>query len=212
VQEIADAVNDQTTVNAWVDWNGNPGAYLCEYMAYLGMWYQDIHNTTDDPYPCWSSGFIHVTAGLPLEDAIEATEITLREVINYLLNLNSPPDTPAIDGPTNGKAGVQYNYTFNSVDPDDDDVYYYIKWDDGYTEVWDGPHASGVDFEIKHTYTKQGTFTIEAKAKDSQGEESDWGILEVTMPKYKPIDFNLNILNRLFERFPHAFPILRYLL
>ena len=212
VQEIADAVNDQTTVNAWVDWNGTPGAYLCEYMAYLGMWYQDIHNTTDDAYPCWSSGFIHVTAGLPLEDAIEATEITLREVINYLLNLNSPPDTPTIDGPTNGNAGVQYTYTFNSVDPNDDDVYYYIKWGDGYTEVWDGPHTSGVDFDIEHIYTKQGTLTIEAKAKDTQGEESDWGTFEVTMPKYKPLDFNLNILSQLFERFSHAFPIMRYLL
>ena len=202
VQEIADAVNDQTTVYAWVDWNGNPGAYLCEYMAYLGMWYQDIHNTTDDTYPCWSSGFIHVTSGLPLEDAIEATEITLREVIKYLLNLNSPPETPTITGPTNGNAGTLYTYTFNSVDPDDDDVYYYIKWDDGHTEIWEGPYVSGENANIDHIYTKQGTFTIEAKAKDSQGEESDWGTLTVTMPKDKrDKETNKMFLLRMLESF-----------
>ncbi|KYK22580.1 hypothetical protein AYK24_01955 [Thermoplasmatales archaeon SG8-52-4] len=200
VQAIADAVNDQTTVNAWVDWNGNPGAYLCEYMAYLGMWYQDIHNTTNETYPCLSSGFIHVTAGLPLEDAIEATEITLREVIKSLLNPNSPPNTPTIDGPITGKAGVKYIYTFNSEDIDDDDVYYYIKWGDGHTEVWTGPYASGVDFDIEHTYTRPGTFTIEAKAKDTKGEESNWGELTVTMPRDKEI--SSSPLMRFLQRYP----------
>jgi len=53
---------------------------------------------------------------------------------------------------------------------------------------------------------------IKAKAEDIYGLESDWGTLEVTMPKSKTIHFNFNLLSRLFERFPNAFPILRYML
>lgn len=84
VQTIENAVNTQTSVNAWVDWNGNPGAYLCEYMAYHGMWYQDIHSNPSDNYRCFTAGFIHVGLGVSLPDAIEATNVALRETINYL--------------------------------------------------------------------------------------------------------------------------------
>ncbi len=130
-------------------------------------------------------------------------------VIEYI---NNPPDTPTIDGPTSGNAGTAYTYTFNSADLDGDDVYYYILWDDGYVENWDGPHASGADFEIDHTYAKEGTFTIEAKARDTLGDESGVETLEVTMPRNKAFNFNFNLLDWLFEQFPNAFPILQQLL
>lgn len=123
---------------------------------------------------------------------------------------NNPPELPNIYGPTSGNAGTSYTYTFNSVDPDDDEVYYYIKWGDGHVEVWDGPHASGVDFDIDHTYANQGSYTIEAQAKDSYDTESGWSTLQITMPRNKmSID---TLLLRLFEQFPNAFPILRYIL
>jgi pyrrolidone-carboxylate peptidase len=91
VQSIADAVNNNTSITAWIDWNGNPGAYLCEYMAYLGMWYHGMHNTTSDPYRCLASGFIHVKNSIQLDEAMEATNITIREVIKYL-QINNYPD------------------------------------------------------------------------------------------------------------------------
>ena len=117
---------------------------------------------------------------------------------------NNPPEVPNIEGTINGNAGTKYSYTFNSVDPDGDDVFYYIKWDDGYTEVWDGPHASGANVNIDHTYTKEGTFTIEAKAKDIYGAESAWGSLTITMPKTKSISntFLVNMLKQMSQFFP----------
>ena len=42
--------------------------------------------------------------------------------------------------------------------------------------------------------------------------KNDWGYLDVTMPKNKAFDYNFNLLERLFERFPNAFPMLRHLL
>ena len=44
---------------------------------------------------------------------------------------NEPPYAPIINGPTYGKTGTEYNYTFSTIDPDGDDVYYYIHWGDG---------------------------------------------------------------------------------
>jgi len=131
---------------------------------------------------------------------------------NLFSSPNTPPEIPDIDGPTSGSAGTSYNFTFNSVDLDGDDVYYYIKWGDGYTENWDGPHPSGEDLEIAHTYAKRRSYTIEAKAKDTFGDESFWGTLEISIPKNKPFIHNFPLLGWLFERLPNLFPILRYIL
>jgi photosystem II stability/assembly factor-like uncharacterized protein len=131
-------------------------------------------------------------------------------VYKYTPDDNEPPEVPSITGQTHGNAGTEYTYTFNSEDPDGDDVYYYIMWGDGYTEVWDGPHASGADADIAHTYANQGEFTIQAKAKDTNGAESDWGELVVTMPRNKAVNFPFFL--RILENHPNLFPVLRQLL
>jgi len=109
VQQIADAINEENLLDAWVDWEGNPGKYLCEYIAYLGMWYQSIHSQSFDPYPCKVAGFIHVNSEVNVEDATIASEITIRKTIEYLSLLNLPPEKPTITGPVKGKAGEEYD-------------------------------------------------------------------------------------------------------
>ena len=113
---------------------------------------------------------------------------------------NEPPDAPTIDGPTSGNAGTAYTFTFNSIDPDGKDVYYYIKWDDIHIEYWNGPHPSGVDFEIKHSFPLQKTFTIEAKAKDNSNDESNWSYFDIEIPRNRMSVYSLFQL--FFERFP----------
>lgn len=84
-EEVRDAVDRETKVNAWIDKNGNPEAFLCEYIAYLGMWYQSIHSSPSDSFQCQAAGFIHVNDSLlTLSDVKEATIVTLREVIKVL--------------------------------------------------------------------------------------------------------------------------------
>jgi pyrrolidone-carboxylate peptidase len=181
VQEIANAINNQTDIYAWVDWDGSPGAFLCGYIAYLGMWYQSIHSETHDP--CKAAGFIHVDPELNVKDCMEATNITLRETIKYLSKINNPPEAPKIDGPTNGTAGKEYNYTFSARDPEGHDIYYCIDWGVG-EEICIGPLASGEKLTLAHVWHKQGTYTIRAKARDVFGSESEWSTLEVSMPKF----------------------------
>jgi len=203
VQAIENAVNSQTSVFAWVDWDGDPGKYLCEYMAYLGMWYQSLHNNTDDSYLCRAAGFIHVNSGIAIEDAMDATNITIREVIKYLLSFNNPPNPPIITGTINGKAEAEYEYSLTTTDPDNDAIQYYIDWGDGTYEDWFGAATA------KHIWSAEDDYTIKAKAKDTYDAESGWSTLEVSMPKNKAI--NTPFLNFL-ENHPHMFSLLRQLL
>ncbi|MCK4365579.1 MAG: hypothetical protein KAW45_05985 [Thermoplasmatales archaeon] len=124
---------------------------------------------------------------------------------------NNPPDAPDIDGPPSGTAGNSYEYTFTAVDPDGDDVSYYIKWGDGDVTDWTAFQASGPPgYSESHTWSAQDTYTIEAKAKDTYGAESDWETLEVTIPRNRMVTNPLIL--QFLEKFPHTFSILRYIL
>ncbi len=127
----------------------------------------------------------------------------------FVILSNNPPDTPSINGYIEGKTGKEYEFEFNTNDPNGDDVKYYIDWGDNKTELTDF-YTSGEKVVIKHIWFEKGTFEIKAKAIDVYGDESDWGTLDVTMPKYNPFKFNFIILNWLVNRLPDIFPILRF--
>ena len=101
----------------------------------------------------------------------------------YEYYTNAEPEAPAISGPTQGKAGTTYTYSFKTNDPDTDYVYYYIDWGDGEFEDWFGPYYSGEEVSVSHTWDIKDTYTISARAKDYYANEGDWGYLDVTMPK-----------------------------
>jgi len=124
---------------------------------------------------------------------------------------NNPPNTPIINGPSNGKKGIEYSYNFSAVDPEGDDIYYYIYWGDMYVPVWIGPFPSGEEITLNHTYIDKTTFILRVKARDCYDFKSDWSILEVTIPKNKMFEYDLDYLRWLIERFPNAFPILKHL-
>ncbi len=92
------------------------------------------------------------------------------------------PSVPDITGPTSGKAGVEYEYTFTSTSPIGNDVYYYIDWGDNTINDWFGPYASGETVTVSHTWSSQGIYTISARAKDTDNLWGPWGTLSVTMP------------------------------
>jgi len=131
--------------------------------------------------------------------------------ISLVIINDIPPNTPTIKGKARGVVGTSYPYTFTTVDVNADDVYYYIEWGDGAVEEWVGPYNSGEVVEITHQWDTKGTYKIRAKAKDIYNIESNWGSLEVTMPMKYSSDIQ-GFLQRLFEAFPRAFPVLRHLM
>ncbi len=79
VESIQAAVSDSLPeLNAWIDWQGNPGDFLCNYMALLAADYQVHHSH------CRMAGFIHVGPGVDVETAQKAQEITLKTILKEL--------------------------------------------------------------------------------------------------------------------------------
>ncbi len=65
----------------WIDHSGEVGAFLSEYIAYLGIWYQERHSRPGDKWRCVAAGHIHVGSLTHPEMAVKAVEFTLEEVI-----------------------------------------------------------------------------------------------------------------------------------
>ena len=128
---------------------------------------------------------------------------------------NHAPKTPWLLGRRTGENDTTYRYTFWANDPDGDDLYYYLNWGDTYWDGgavgWIGPYKSGEKVTLEKNWTEKGNYTVRVKASDRYDAKSNWATLKVTMP----VSYNLPVfwfLEQLLERFPHAFPILRYLL
>jgi outer membrane protein assembly factor BamB len=120
------------------------------------------------------------------------------------------PEAPIISGELKGRPETSYEYTFSAVDPNDDDVFYQIYWGNGEDLYWFGPWTSGEEVVVDFTYYWEGTFRILARAKDINDLYGPWSELEVTMPVNQH-SYSFPLLQRLLERFPNMFPILRHL-
>jgi hypothetical protein len=121
---------------------------------------------------------------------------------------DTPPATPSIQGQTDGEVGVAYSYTVVAHDSEDDGVFYYVDWGDATNSSWVGPYPSDENVTLSHTFAKKGLYTVKVKAMDVFHAESAWGTLEVNMPA----SISFHPFFHFLERFPHVFPILRYLL
>ena len=108
-------------------------------------------------------------------------EITSNEEMPNIAPLN-----PEIIGPASGRIKKEIEYKITTTDPDNDDVYYIIDWDENISEVTIGPYTSGEEVMISHIWQKEGNYTIKIKAKDLENHESEYSTLDLTIPKVKP--------------------------
>lgn len=122
---------------------------------------------------------------------------------------NDPPMRPTVNGITYGTTGFEHNYWASTSDPNGDKVFYQWDWNDGNISEWMGPYNSGEEIYAFHKWTQDGTYIIKVKARDENYQESDWGMLNVVMPRYREIT-KVPMLN-LFNRFLQLFPIIKWL-
>lgn len=183
------------------------------YPPYSWHWDFGDGNTSDSQNPSHiynSPGKYNVSLTVTDVENNTAENITWTTI----QNTNDPPDKPVITGTKIGKTGESYDYNFVSNDPENNEIWLFIDWGDGYTEEWIGWYSSGQEITVSHEWDKPGVHTIKAKARDGYDAESEWGELKVTMPINQQ-STNTFLDNRLFFRFleqhPRAFPILRKL-
>jgi hypothetical protein len=104
--------------------------------------------------------------------------------LKYAKLVNQPPYKPIVTGPITGDPGIEYNYTFNTSDPDNNVIYLWIDWGDDTSSGWLGPYNSGEAVIVAHTFNEEGIYVITAKAKDRYYSEGAWSDpFEVTIGK-----------------------------
>ncbi len=126
---------------------------------------------------------------------------------------NKPPDKPIIKGKIIIHGPGPYDYKFKAVDPNGDDIRYFIDWDDGHCE-WTDYYGSGEEVIINHTFEQIQTARIRARANDTYGALGPWGYLQwskssvktITMPRSKAVS------NSLLLRFLERYPLIQYIL
>lgn len=114
-----------------------------------------------------------------------------------LIQVNNPPSTPTINGPSQGKPGESHEFEIVSTDEDGDEITYFIDWGDGTTDGWTRTKPSGETLVVSHIWEEKNTYVVKVKAKDDPGAETDWATLEVQMPKTHSFDW----LTQLFDQF-----------
>jgi len=174
--------------------------------------YDEFNNYWDDGYPSGGNYWDDYTGEDVDGDGIGDTPYMIsggdnqdRYPLMFSYLNQGAPERPLIGGETNGKKGKEYNYTFVTTDPDNDKVYYYIDWGDNTSSGWIGPYSSGVVIQA-HKWSNKGTYIIKAKAKDINGEESDWGTLTVIITRTRTTNMVW------YQWFLEHFPLLEKLL
>jgi len=189
------AGSDMHGQGGWKGWDNDPA-----YTAYVSD-----KESRSDPHSVdikANADLVHEYSGYTSGEYVYIAYVYLPS------DIGDPPGAPSIDGPTNGKAGTTYDYTFNAVDPDEDKVNIYIDWGDLSSETT-GFIPSGQDEIRSHSWTEEGTYTITAYAEDETGLIGPSSTLVVTMPRVKVVP---TLLQRLLEIFPNAFPMIKYIL
>jgi len=104
-------------LDSYVDWNGNAGMFLSEFMGYHGTWYRGEHPYGD--FPCLAAGHIHVGGQIDWDTARTAAEITIRQLTNYLDQFIYTPGDANDDGVINVQdLVIIVNYILGLADPD----------------------------------------------------------------------------------------------
>ena len=87
MEEIVNDIGHTTLdIEPYIDWDGDPGRFVSEFMGYHGVWYHDI-NLYNDQSPCLTAGHVHVGGQLEVETARAAAEETIRTVIEHIDDL-----------------------------------------------------------------------------------------------------------------------------
>jgi hypothetical protein len=106
---------------------------------------------------------------------------------------------PIITGPNQGNIQETYYYNFSAQDPDLDRIRFLIDWGDDATDTQDELIQSGDIYQIGHKWQDKGTYEMKVKTIDEHDAESEWNIIEISMPKNKQDRCLFSLLEQIFH-------------
>jgi len=87
--------------------------------------------------------------------------------------LSLPPNKPVLNGVITGDLNIDYNFSANSTDPDDDDIRYIFNWTDGTNLTITDYVPNGTESNVTHNWTQAGIYIIKTYAEDISSQVSD---------------------------------------
>lgn len=110
----------------------------------------------------------------PTTSGNNGADIDAVAIVNIGTN-NAAPQNPTLTGPSDSEINDLTTFFIQTTDPNEDQVFYYINWADGTDTEWIGPYDSGELVSLMHTWTTEGSYQIQYRAKDEHELASSWG-------------------------------------
>ena len=99
--------------------------------------------------------------------------------------------------------------------PEGDKLKYAWDWDgDLYVDEWTKMYDSNENVTVSHIWDRRGNYEIRVRVADMHGWYSDWSDpLSIRIPRTRNTINSLlfQLFEQLLDRFPLAFPILRFM-
>jgi hypothetical protein len=145
----------------------------------------------------WMPGWWDITACQPHEhpeplmSSFKIAHIEKGETcwVNFTLENrkeNNPPQNMEINGASNCKIGVEYEYIFTADDPENDQFYFSVYWDDGNLPSFYDADEEG-KANVKWTWDELGDYRISAYAVDKYAYGGELATLDISVTKSRYI-------------------------
>ena len=132
---------------------------------------------TDWLCPIDGSDFINTRIGSRASDGTDVFDGIIDEFKFIKYEQGNKQLPPTINGTTLGKPNIEYDYTFQNIDPEGDDILIDIDWGDG-TFTQNVFCESGGEVIVSHSWDEDGKYKVKAKSED------DWHFSQWSDPPF----------------------------
>ena len=130
------------------------------------------YRTTSTPGECALSNYVMAV----LDNTVPAQVINFSFTANPAVPVNAVPNPPTISGPTTGSPNISYGFSLTATDPDNDQIYYQVDWNDDGVSDQRLPSSSlvnsGTAQSANYSWATDGAKTFKARTVDSAGNLS----------------------------------------
>jgi len=133
------------------------------------------HDTTYVKYVCafYSDNFKYTHMG---RNSHELTDYFKGKIDEFEIDKypgGNEQNPPVIDGTNYGQKNIEYDYTFTTYDPEEDQIWIQVDWGNGDITDWEGPYTSEDVVTMSNSWNNNGVYEVMARSKD-YWHQSSW--------------------------------------